>query len=233
MRPWQPRSEAGGERSPGPHRGQAPLDSAPPWILCRRAPRSVVPNAATLETALVVVGFVVLFVLLPHELKGDDFARFTDIERLIHHGELSNRRYSIVMPLVSAPCCCWARSCARRSGGPPLQRDRGSTAVLSCSGCCASGSTAGCCGRPCSCFFRVISDESSARLQRGDPERDARDARLGLDHDRQPHADRVGGDRRRGRQHPGCTGRRAVPGDRRGVAHSPASSISRPVVRLC
>lgn len=61
------------------------------------------PNAATFETVLLVAGFAVLFVLLPHELKGDDFARFTDIERLIHHGELSDGRFSLVMPLVSAP----------------------------------------------------------------------------------------------------------------------------------
>ncbi|MFL5950851.1 MAG: hypothetical protein ACJ74M_04530 [Gaiellaceae bacterium] len=44
-----------------------------------------------------------LLVLLPHELMGDDFARFTDIEQLLHHGHLSDSRYSLVMPLVSAP----------------------------------------------------------------------------------------------------------------------------------
>jgi len=55
------------------------------------------------EGGLLVVGFLVLFVLLPHELKGDDFARFNEVERLLHHGELSDDRYSLVMPLVSAP----------------------------------------------------------------------------------------------------------------------------------
>jgi len=55
------------------------------------------------ETALLVVGFGVLFVLLPHSLMGDDFARFTSIERLLHHGHLSDSRYSLVMPLVSVP----------------------------------------------------------------------------------------------------------------------------------
>jgi hypothetical protein len=45
----------------------------------------------------------VLAVLLPHQLMGDDFTRFTDIERLLHHGELSDSRYSLVMPLISAP----------------------------------------------------------------------------------------------------------------------------------
>jgi hypothetical protein len=55
------------------------------------------------ESGLLVVGFAVLFVLLPHVLMGDDFARFADIERLLHHRELSDSRYSLVMPLVSAP----------------------------------------------------------------------------------------------------------------------------------
>ena len=56
-----------------------------------------------METALLVVGFGVLFVLLPHSLMGDDFARFTSIERLLHHGHVSDSRYSLVMPLVSVP----------------------------------------------------------------------------------------------------------------------------------
>jgi hypothetical protein len=55
------------------------------------------------ETALLVVGFGVLLVLLPHSLMGDDFARFTDVENLLHHGHLSDSRYSLVMPLVSVP----------------------------------------------------------------------------------------------------------------------------------
>jgi hypothetical protein len=55
------------------------------------------------EGGLLVVGFVVLFVLLPHELMGDDFTRFNDVERLVHHGELSDSRFSLVMPLFSLP----------------------------------------------------------------------------------------------------------------------------------
>jgi len=55
------------------------------------------------ETALLVAGFGVLLVLLPHELMGDDFARYTDIERLLHHADLSDSRYSLVMPLLSVP----------------------------------------------------------------------------------------------------------------------------------
>jgi hypothetical protein len=60
-------------------------------------------RVATLETALVAVGFVVMFFCLPHELAEDDRRRFDDIERLLHDGELSDGRYSLVMPLVSAP----------------------------------------------------------------------------------------------------------------------------------
>jgi len=52
---------------------------------------------------LLVAGFVVLFAYLPHWIVGDDYTRFDDIERLLHRGELSDSRYSLVMPLVSAP----------------------------------------------------------------------------------------------------------------------------------
>ena len=52
---------------------------------------------------MLLVGFLVLFALLPHGLAGDDFTRFTDVEQLLHHGSLSNSRYSILMPLISAP----------------------------------------------------------------------------------------------------------------------------------
>jgi hypothetical protein len=52
---------------------------------------------------LIGVGFAVLFFLLPHGLVGDDFARFADIETLIHHRQLSSSQFSLVMPLVSAP----------------------------------------------------------------------------------------------------------------------------------
>src|SRR5438552_19053539 len=34
---------------------------------------------------------------------GDDFTRFSDVEQLIHHGELSDSRFSLVMPLFSVP----------------------------------------------------------------------------------------------------------------------------------
>jgi hypothetical protein len=63
----------------------------------------VASSSTRLESALVLIGFAVLFVLLPHELAGDDTKRFTDIERLLRDGELSDSRYSLVMPLVSVP----------------------------------------------------------------------------------------------------------------------------------
>lgn len=52
---------------------------------------------------LVAVGFLVLFFVLPHKLFGDDNQRFADIQGLIHHGHLPDGRYSLVMPLLSAP----------------------------------------------------------------------------------------------------------------------------------
>jgi hypothetical protein len=60
-------------------------------------------GAALADTALIVAGFAVLFFLLPHELASDDFARFADIELLLHNGELSNGKFSLVMPLLSTP----------------------------------------------------------------------------------------------------------------------------------
>jgi len=55
------------------------------------------------ETALIAAGFLVLFSLLPHGLIFDDQTRFTDIETLLRHGRLTDSRFSLVMPLISAP----------------------------------------------------------------------------------------------------------------------------------
>ena len=55
------------------------------------------------EPVLIAFGFVLLFAALPHALFGDDQTRFDDIEQLLHHGELSDSRYSLVMPLVASP----------------------------------------------------------------------------------------------------------------------------------
>jgi hypothetical protein len=55
------------------------------------------------EWVLLAGGLAVLFFCLPHSLFGDDQVRFDDIERLLHDGDLSDSRYSLVMPIVSAP----------------------------------------------------------------------------------------------------------------------------------
>ena len=51
---------------------------------------------AAFETALIAAGLLVLLLVLPHALLGDDTTRFADIEQLIHHGHLtdSNSRSS-------------------------------------------------------------------------------------------------------------------------------------------
>lgn len=56
-----------------------------------------------METALIVGGFTVLFFVLPHALTGDDNTRFADIDRLLRDGIDSDSRYSLAMPLASAP----------------------------------------------------------------------------------------------------------------------------------
>lgn len=59
-------------------------------------------RAAGIETALIALGFVVLFFFMPHHLEGDDWPRLADIQALMH-GHLTNDKYSLVMPLLSAP----------------------------------------------------------------------------------------------------------------------------------
>ena len=68
-----------------------------------QAPLPLSRTVANVEWALLVGGLVVLFFLLPHALAGDDLTRFDDIERLLHDGDLSDSRFSLVMPLFSAP----------------------------------------------------------------------------------------------------------------------------------
>ena len=58
---------------------------------------------APLERALVAGSFIVAFVVVPHALAGDDFTRYDDIRQLLDHGRLTDSKYSLVMPLVSAP----------------------------------------------------------------------------------------------------------------------------------
>ena len=58
---------------------------------------------AVLERGLIVAGFGVLFFLVPHAVIFDDAQRYNDIEQLLHHGQLSHGKYSLVMPLLSVP----------------------------------------------------------------------------------------------------------------------------------
>jgi hypothetical protein len=62
-----------------------------------------VPVSAVFEWVLIVAGFLVLFFLLPHMVVGDDVVRFGSIEALLHDGDLTSQKYSLVMPLFSAP----------------------------------------------------------------------------------------------------------------------------------
>jgi hypothetical protein len=64
--------------------------------------RSSVLSSA-LETGLLLGGYVLWFAYLPHALFTDDFTRFRDVERLLHHGHLSDSPFSLVMPLFSTP----------------------------------------------------------------------------------------------------------------------------------
>jgi hypothetical protein len=57
---------------------------------------------AIIDWGLIVVGFGLLFFLLPHALFGDDYVRLYDIEQL-RHGRITNGRYSLIMPIFSAP----------------------------------------------------------------------------------------------------------------------------------
>ena len=58
---------------------------------------------AVFETGLLVIGWLLLLLVLPHSLQGDDYTRFADAEQLIHHGHLTDSKYSLVGPLASAP----------------------------------------------------------------------------------------------------------------------------------
>jgi hypothetical protein len=61
-------------------------------------------NARVLaERFLLGGGFVVLFLAMPHGLRGDDLARYSDLRQVLDHGHVTDSRYSLLMPLASAP----------------------------------------------------------------------------------------------------------------------------------
>jgi hypothetical protein len=59
--------------------------------------------SATVELVLLAGGFLVLFLVLPHALEGDDFTRYDDLQQLLDHGRLTDGKLSLLMPLASAP----------------------------------------------------------------------------------------------------------------------------------
>src|SRR5712692_4539359 len=59
--------------------------------------------ASLAEVALIDVGLVLLFLVLPHGLFGDATVRFEALRDLIEHGKVSPMAYSFAMPLASAP----------------------------------------------------------------------------------------------------------------------------------
>ena len=60
-------------------------------------------STALAEAALIDVGLVLLFVVLPHGIFGDATARFEALRDLIEHRTLSATRFSFAGPLASAP----------------------------------------------------------------------------------------------------------------------------------
>jgi hypothetical protein len=56
-----------------------------------------------IERALLGAGFLVLLLALPHAFEGDDLVRYDDLRQLLDHGHLTDSKFSLVMPLVSAP----------------------------------------------------------------------------------------------------------------------------------
>jgi hypothetical protein len=69
----------------------------------RQAPGFSWQPQAVFETGLIICGFLALFFLMPHDLRGDDLTRLHDINQLLRHGHLTSSRFSLVGPLFSAP----------------------------------------------------------------------------------------------------------------------------------
>jgi hypothetical protein len=60
-------------------------------------------TSARIECVLILSGFVLLFFALSHSLRGDDVARFGELQALLEHGRLTDGPFSLVGPLLSAP----------------------------------------------------------------------------------------------------------------------------------
>jgi hypothetical protein len=69
----------------------------------RRFAGKTSPSTLPAEGALLAAGFAVVFFVASHGLLGDDVTRFRDIQELLDHGHLTDSKYSLVMPIASAP----------------------------------------------------------------------------------------------------------------------------------
>ncbi|MFI5272641.1 MAG: hypothetical protein ACHQ4H_06370 [Ktedonobacterales bacterium] len=56
-----------------------------------------------METALIVVGLLLQWALIPRGLSGDGGHRYEELTQLLLHGDLSGGKYSLVGPLFSTP----------------------------------------------------------------------------------------------------------------------------------
>ncbi|MDE3229906.1 MAG: hypothetical protein KGO05_08480, partial [Chloroflexota bacterium] len=78
----------------------APTSARPrlSWALWRRwTPRGMA------ETALIVIGLLANFVLLPHIIAGDGAPRYAELSRLLSGAGLAATKYSLIGPIFAAP----------------------------------------------------------------------------------------------------------------------------------
>ena len=63
------------------------------------------PISAAIETSLIIVGMLYIFLLLPRDTGGDGWARYQDLLTLISHHTLyaPNSRYSLIGPIFALP----------------------------------------------------------------------------------------------------------------------------------
>jgi hypothetical protein len=60
-------------------------------------------RASLFEGALLATGFLIVFLVVDHQVIGDGIYRFRDIQNLLYHGHLTYSHFSLVMPLASVP----------------------------------------------------------------------------------------------------------------------------------
>lgn len=63
------------------------------------------------DPALIVVGFALLFLAIPHGIFGDAVVRFEALQELIEQGTLSHTAYSFVEPLFAVPFYLLGKLC--------------------------------------------------------------------------------------------------------------------------